>query len=268
MPTLGDYIRRRRNELGLTLQQVADGAECTKSYLSTIETGRRTQPPSEQLLARLERALCLDGGQLVELGRWDRTPASIRREVSLAQARQAQARRLVDLLREQPAGLDGAYRSGELGALVEALDGNVSTLKPCFEQVPVINRVAAGYPAEFTDLDYPARIADEYISCPGLTDPQAFAARVVGESMQPDYREGDIVVFSPEKPTPPGSDCFVRLEPDHDSTFKRIYFGPDESGRPDAMIRLQPLNQSFAPRTVPREQVAGLYAAAYVMRAI
>src|SRR6185295_1886767 len=91
-------------------------------------------------------------------------------------------------------------------------------------QVPLINSVAAGYPREFTDLGYPARVAAEYVRSPGIDDPDAFAARVVGDSMAPDYREGDVVVFSPARPVKSGTDCFVRLERDDMMTFKRVVF--------------------------------------------
>ena len=108
-------------------------------------------------------------------------------------------------------------------------------------RVPVINKVAAGYPTEFTDLGYPARVADEYVAVPGVHDADAFAARVCGESMLPEYREGDVVVFSPMLDAVHGSDCFVRFSDDagtHDgggefgsgggqageTTFKRVFF--------------------------------------------
>src|SRR5206468_13123611 len=93
--------------------------------------------------------------------------------------------------------------------------------------IPLINKVAAGYPREFSDLDYPASIADEYVACPDVSDPDAFAARVVGNSMEPEYREGDVVVFAPMLDTPPGCDCFIRLERDSETTFKRVYFEDD-----------------------------------------
>ena len=115
----------------------------------------------------------------------------------------------------------------------------------------------------FTDLDYPAAVADAYIACPDVTDPDAFAARVVGDSMEPAYREGEIVVFSPALDTPSGSDCFVRLVRDNETTFKRIYH--EDDGR---TIRLQPLNPQYPPRLVDREEVAGMYAAMYVMRRV
>ena len=37
---------------------------------------------------------------------------------------------------------------------------------PLRTRIPVINKVAAGYPAEFTDLDYPLNVADEYVDAP------------------------------------------------------------------------------------------------------
>ena len=48
--------------------------------------------------------------------------------------------------------------------------------------------------------------------------------------MAPRYTAGDVVVFSPERDTPPGCDCFVRLERDSESTFKRVFFETDERG--------------------------------------
>jgi SOS-response transcriptional repressor LexA len=134
--------------------------------------------------------------------------------------------------------------------------GGIDPRVPVGYLVPLINRVAAGYPSEFTDLDYPVRVADEYISCPGLADPQAFAARVVGESMLPDYREGDVVIFSPAAKVGDGCDCFVRFEVDHETTFKRVFF--EEKGK---RVRLQPLNPKFAATVVAREDLAGLYRA-------
>jgi len=265
MEALGRAIRARRGEVGLTLAQAAMAVGCAKGYLSEIENGRRANPPSEALLARIERALRMRRGELVRLARWSATPGDVKREVESLRRGADAARRLAELV--QSKGLDGAHRSGELQALVGRLAPAADVdLQPLPVQVPLINRVAAGYPTEFTDLDYPARVADEYVSTPDLYDAQAFAARVVGDSMAPEYREGEIVVFSPERDTPPGADCFVRLAPDHECTFKRVFFDRSEAG--EELIRLQPLNNRYPPRTVRREDVLGLYAAAYVLRSV
>ncbi|MCA9310371.1 MAG: S24 family peptidase, partial [Phycisphaerales bacterium] len=109
-------------------------------------------------------------------------------------------------------------------------------------------------------------VADEYVSVPGVSDADAFAARVVGDSMNPEYAEGDIVVFSPAAPVRPGSDCFVRFERDAETTFKRVAFERGGDGR--EWIVLEALNPRYEARRVEREAVAGMYAAVYVIRPI
>lgn len=280
-PTVGAMVRGRRIERRLTLQRLAEMAGITKSYLWLIERDRRP-PPGQEVLARLERALGFCRGELHEAARWQATPGEVRREVQHLRGTERVARRLAEILADSGVdesgrvrgALDRAYRSGELRRLIEAVnpssgdvrgdDADVARVLPL--QVPLINSVAAGYPTDFTDLGYPARVADEYVRCPDVQDPDAFAARVVGDSMLPEYREGDIVIFSPAREVRSGMDCFARLEPDHESTFKRVYIEADDQGR--EMIRLQPLNPAYPPRVVPREQVAGLYPAVAVTRMI
>lgn len=286
MGTIGQLIKGRRRELGLTLQQVADRARCAKSYLSEVENGKREGSPSEELLGRLELVLQMEGGTLIGRARWEATPRDVKREVVSLRAESDAARRLVELLRRE--GVDALYKSGVLEGMLggekrgsgirdpgsgsreeEEKRGSgegVRLARWLPVQVPVINKVAAGYPAEFTDLGYPARVADEYVAVPEVSDPDAFAARVVGDSMLPRYAAGDLVVFSPAAATVSGSDCFVRFERDAETTFKRVYF---EAGADGAeLIRLQPLNSAYAPTVVPREAVAGLYAAVCVVRRI
>lgn len=261
----GARVRARRAELGLTLAELGARVGCGRSYLSRLETGVRP-PPTGALFERLEDALGLERGSLRREASWARAPGEVKRDLASLQQDRRAVRALRDLVERD--GLDGAYRSGELGRLIDGLrppeEGVLATALPA--EVPVINMVSAGQVREFTDLGYPARVADEYVRCPDLHDPDAFAARVVGDSMEPDYRQGDIVVFSPARAVEDGSDCFVRLEPDHETTFKRVYFEADGEGR--AMIRIQPINNRYAPRTVARERVAGLYRAASVIRAV
>lgn len=271
-PRAGEVLREARARADLSLQEVADRVGCAKSYLSALENAQRHA--TDEVLARLEAALSLAPGTLIDAARWERGLAAggepVRRELERLRADQHTARRLAELLTASK-NLDSVYRSGELRTLVERLDPGAARPAgplpvPLSFEVPLINRVAAGYPREFTDLGYPARIADEYVRCPDLNDADAFAARVVGDSMLPAYAEGDIVIFSPARPVKSGADCFARLEPDHETTFKRIYFERDSTG--EEQIRLQPLNAAYPPRTVPRERVAGLYAAVSVMRSI
>ena len=156
--------------------------------------------------------------------------------------------------------LDALHRSGLLHHLARADDRQQEAVP--LRPVPIINKVAAGYPREFTDLGYPAGIADEYLSVPAeMADPNAFALRVVGDSMAPTYRQGEVVIFSPAAPVHSGDDCFVRFAPgsgpgEDESTFKRVFFdGPDQ-------VRLQPLNEHYAPTTVRPEAIGRIFRAA------
>ncbi len=269
MPTsessVASLIRARRRQLSITLDELSRRVACAKSYLSNVERGRRG-PPSDTILEAIERALGMPEGRLVEAAEWERTPPTMKRSIAQLQSGQRAVRRLADL--RAAGSLDSAFKSGELQRLVDSIsppgDAPAGISLPL--EVPLINSVSAGYPSDFTDLGYPARTADEYVRCPDLHDPDAFAARVVGDSMEPDYREGDIVVFSPARDVRSGADCFVRLEPDHESTFKRVYFEPGEGGA--ELIRIQPINADYPPKVVPREAVAGLYAAVSVTRSI
>lgn len=282
----GSVLRQRRALLSLSLAEVADRVGCAKSYLSAIETGRKG-PPAEPIIERLESALSMRSGELLAHAQWDQTPSDIRADLESLRKRDQHARMLAKLLSlsaQQGTSLDELYASGALKSVIDHLDPDhveesgrpemkpersrdeigIGAMLPT--EVPVVNKVTAGYPADFTDMGYPARTGDEYIRTPDLNDPDAFAARVVGDSMEPTYQEGDIVVFSPAKQVESGTDCFVRLEPDSQSTFKRVYFERDDSGT--ELIRIQPINNAYPPRTVPREQVAGLYVGVSVIRSI
>jgi SOS-response transcriptional repressor LexA len=273
MQPLGEQIRALRRGRGLTLAALAEAVGSAKSYLSMIENRRVAHPPSDELLALLECALGVTDGRLRRAGDWERAPVGVRDEVQRLADDAARGRDLARYIQNATTkrhgggrNLDNLYRSGALRRMIDRALGpdqtdqtkSAAPKRVPLSRVPLVNKVAAGYPSNFTDLDYPARVADDYVGCPGIDDPDVFAACVVGESMLPEYREGDIVVFSPAAEVTDGCDCFVRLEPDHETTFKRVFF--DEGG---ARVRLQPLNPKFPPAVHDRERVAGLYRAVW-----
>ncbi len=252
---LGVRIRARREVLRRSLQRVADAVGCTKSYLCEVELGKRGLP-SDEVIAKLERELDVPAGAWVREASWQRSLAA-GGSVVRSELRELFGKPSGELLRglRRVVGASDAPRSD-----VQPL-GGPSAFGAV--DIPIINKVPAGRATEFTDLGYPARSADAFMRCPGVTDPDAFAARVLGDSMEPTYLDGDVVVFSPAAPVVDGCDCFARLEPDHECTFKRVYL--EEGG---ARIRLQPLNAKYAARTLPREEIAGLYVAVRVLREI
>lgn len=55
MEGLGPYMRRRRDELDLSLREFAKRLDCSAAFISDIELGRRH--PSEKVLAEIARVL-------------------------------------------------------------------------------------------------------------------------------------------------------------------------------------------------------------------
>ena len=270
---LGPKLRRQRRRLGLTLDELAGRTGISKPYLSLIETGRVPNPPSDEKLKRLEQSLGFPTGELLTQAHLHRTPKDVR--AMLARLLEGQGANGEGRVKAKaPAGgialatgpsplapinLDDAYLSGVLHQFVEASATNVEQVST--NAVPVINRVSAGYPQDFTDLNYPKGVADDYVGCPDLQgDKDAFAARVHGDSMTPKYRQGDIVIFSPAAAPKSGDDCFVRFADGH-TTFKRVFFESDAQG--EAVIRLQPRNEKYRPQVVPSVDVSGLYKALF-----
>ncbi|MHC4533268.1 MAG: XRE family transcriptional regulator [Planctomycetota bacterium] len=250
--SLGQIIRKKREQLHLTLDEVSNRIGFSKPYLSTIETGKVKNPPSDELLTKLEKILEFNSGLLLHIAHIEGLPADVRQEYESAEAENQKWRQIAKNL------IDKKADANRLTELLAESDLNIEQenlpLAPG-RLVPVINKVSAGYPTDFNDLDYPVGIADDYIRCPDLHDPNTFAVRVVGDSMEPKFHEGDIVIFSPAAEVQNGDDCFVRFAMPHETTFKRVFFESDNK------IRLQPRNEKYSPTIVDGKRINGIYRA-------
>ncbi|MHC4624685.1 MAG: XRE family transcriptional regulator [Planctomycetota bacterium] len=257
--SLGQIIRSKRERLGLTLDEVGSRIGFSKPYLSTIETGKVKNPPSDELLKKLEKILGFEPGVLLHIAHMERIPPDIRQEYESAEAENQKWRQFIkNLMHKKDDTIKAVLTPSQLGELIaksELDTGKGRASLSAGRLVPVINRVAAGYPADFNDLDYPVGVADDYVRCPDLHDPNAFAVRVVGDSMEPRFREGDIVVFSPAAEVHNGDDCFIRFASPHETSFKRVFFEPDNK------VRLQPRNERYSPIIVEGKRINGLYRA-------
>jgi len=260
---LGIYLRQEREQLGLTLDNLMAKTQISKPYLSNIETGRAPGPPSEDKLRRIAKALKLPAKELLAAADWLRTPESVRQLLT-----HASPNRRADGTLNLDAALPAASRKSAEHAPEIVRKGQEVTpvaLKP----IPLINRVTAGSASEFTDLDYPRGIADQYIPAPDLPETpvsSAFALKILGDSMAPDYVEGQIIIVAPSPPSAEpkdGDDCVVRLDEKENfaTTFKRIYFIMNQ-GEP-AAVRLVPLNPAHAERVVAIANISGIYPILY-----
>ena len=250
--SLGQIIRKRREQLRLTLDEVSSRIGFSKPYLSTIETDKVKNPPGDGLLRKLEKMLEFEPGLLLHIAHMEGLPSDIRQEYESAEAENEKLRRFIKNVIEKKTD---ASRLNKLLAKSGLDVGQAGPSLAPGRLVPVINKVAAGYPTDFNDLDYPVGIADDYVRCPDLHDPNAFAVRVVGDSMEPKFREGDIVIFSPAAEVSNGDDCFIRFAMPHETAFKRVFFEPDNK------VRLQPRNEKYSPIIIDGKRINGLYRA-------
>jgi phage repressor protein C with HTH and peptisase S24 domain len=250
--SLGQILRERREEMKLTLDDVSGRVGFSKPYLSTIETGRVKNPPSDELLTKLERVLKFESGLLLRIAHLQRLPSDIRREYESAEAENQKLRQIIKNI------VHKKTKTVQVSKLLAKTKVKVDRAGPIISAgraIPVINKVSAGYPTDFNDLDYPVGVADDYVRCPDLHDPNAFAVRVVGDSMEPRFRQGDIVIFSPAADVHNGDDCFVRFATPHETTFKRVFFEPDNK------VRLQPRNEKYSPTIIDGKRINGIYRA-------
>lgn len=250
--SLGQIIRKKRRLLNLTLDEVSSHVGFSKPYLSTIETEKVKNPPSDELLTKLEKLLGFEKGLLLHIAHMEKMPSDLRHHYESAEAENLRWRQFIKNLINKKTDVD------KIDALLSENRLDPAKNAPALtagQLVPIINKVSAGYPTDFDDLDYPAGIADDYVRCPDVNDPNCFAVRVVGDSMEPKFREGDIVIFSPAAEVHSGDDCFIRFIMPHETAFKRVFFEQDNK------LRLQPRNEKYPPVIVDGKRVNGLYLA-------
>ena len=66
-----------------------------------------------------------------------------------------------------------------------------------FRNIPLIGFAQAGAAGFFDDAGYPTGGGWDEIPFPDVGDPHAYALEISGDSMDPVYRDGDIVIVSP-----------------------------------------------------------------------
>lgn len=79
---------------------------------------------------------------------------------------------------------------------------------------------------------------------------QYFGLKVKGDSMEPDYLDGDTLILLKQDDCENGDDCVVMVN-GNDGTFKRVF--KNENG-----IILQPLNNKYSPMVYSNEDIEKL----------
>ena len=77
-------------------------------------------------------------------------------------------------------------------------------------RIPMIGLAQAGGNGYFDDGGYPVGGGWDEVAVPEIGDPHAYALEISGESMEPVFRDGDMVVVSPAAPIRRGDRVVVR----------------------------------------------------------
>jgi repressor LexA len=120
-----------------------------------------------------------------------------------------------------------------------------SSLRP--DRIPLLSKIPGGLPVAFTDGEYPAGFGEEFIDRGDVTDPNAFALIVEGDSMSPRINSGDIVIISPNSDIVSRTVAAVALGDDR--TLKTVLLL--DNGK----VLLKPENVAYDPIIVDRSEV-------------
>jgi phage repressor protein C with HTH and peptisase S24 domain len=139
-----------------------------------------------------------------------------------------------------------------LERLTELITGNAAAPRRSAaavqRRIPLIGLAQAGAEGYFDDAGYPVGGSWDEIDLPSVADPHAYAVEISGDSMEPVYRDGDIVIVSPAAPTRRGDRVCVRTN-DGEVMAKELV------RRSARRIELASLNPAFPDRGFDIDEV-------------
>jgi len=121
--------------------------------------------------------------------------------------------------------------------------------------VPLLSSVPGGAPNLYFHADY----VEKYITVDNVSDANAFALVVKGNSMAPRIEDGDVIVVSPKQESRSGDICVVRVN--DEDTVKRVKIETE-------FIQLVPLNPEFEPMVVRKKDVSFVWKVVRVIKSL
>ena len=114
-------------------------------------------------------------------------------------------------------------------------------------KIPVLGKVPAGIPiAAIEDIIDWEEIPKSWTK--GGID--FFALKIQGDSMEPEYRHGDVIIFARRTELINGADCVIMVNGD-DATFKKVR-------KQDNGIALVPINPAYEPMFFSADDIQNL----------
>ncbi len=273
--TIYERIRQRRKELGLSAEDLAEALGVSRATIYRYESAVTEKLPSS-VLEPLARALLTTPADLMGWKNavapaptffaaafdrlclaWGKTPEQVERDTGLSHERLLRLRRSEALPTAEEVEQLASYFSVPPRLLApqedsggKAEEGNVLPYVPEPEHarsIPVLGKVPAGMPIEAVEEVIEriplsggfARDGEEY-----------FGLLVTGDSMVPEYLDGDVVIIRVQ-PTADTGDDVVAYIGGADATLKRIAIT-------GTGIELRPLNPSYQTRSFTNAQVESL----------
>jgi phage repressor protein C with HTH and peptisase S24 domain len=103
-----------------------------------------------------------------------------------------------------------AATGASIEEFVDLLDADAAGLRHAAQPIPLIGFTQAGGGGFFDDGGFPVGGGWDQIRFPRVDDDNAYALEVTGDSMEPLYREGDILIVSPNSAPRKGDRVVVR----------------------------------------------------------
>jgi phage repressor protein C with HTH and peptisase S24 domain len=138
-----------------------------------------------------------------------------------------------------------AATSTPIEVLVELINAGGGTAT---RAVPLLGFAEAGAGGYFDDGGFPVGEGWDEIAFPAVSDEHAFALEVSGQSMEPAYRDGDVVLVSPAAPIRRGDRVVVR-------TRSGEVMAKELKRRTAKSIELSSLNAEHTDRTIAAADV-------------
>jgi len=105
--------------------------------------------------------------------------------------------------------LDATGASLELFTSLVTGSATVTSARPP-RRIPLLGMAQAGGDGFFDDAGFPVGGSWDEVSLPEIGDPHAYALEIAGDSMEPVFRDGDMVVISPAAPIRRGDRVVAR----------------------------------------------------------
>ncbi|MBB3065582.1 XRE family transcriptional regulator [Limibacillus halophilus] len=228
MTKLAEIVRQRRREIGLSQPQLARRVGVSAQAVQQMEAGEVRRP---RYLVELANALGLEPVALHEGRRVVMGPGT-----------------------DSDTPLMSPHR-GESGRSSEAPRGNAAfpqAMGGGGRDLPVYASAQGGPDGMMVSYD-PIEWIERPAPLAGV--PSAFAMYVVNDSMEPRYRQGDLLLIHPQRPVRRGADVLLVMLSDiddHEAYIKELVSVTVDN------VTLRQLNpdKTFS---VPRDRVAGLH---------